>query len=120
MAYFTSRIAYFKDALVNRLFGTILLSRGFSYSILFAFALLLAGCLSPKLKQDEIQITVNADEQSVQYQLPAGSNVEEALNSAGINFAESDRVEPPLYTLLADGEQIQIVRSGAQRIPPRR
>jgi len=84
--------------------------RVFSFSIIFGFALLLAGCRSPNLQQEDMQITVNVDGQSIQHELPAGSNVEEALERAGIEKGESDRVEPPLYTLLADGEQIQIVR----------
>lgn len=59
---------------------------------------------------EEIQITVNVDGQSLQHQLPAGSNVEETLQNAGVELGESDRVEPPLYTLLSDGEEIQITR----------
>ncbi|MBT6323753.1 MAG: DUF348 domain-containing protein [Anaerolineae bacterium] len=110
MAYFVLRIAYFKNTLADRPLSRILPSRGFLYSTIFVFALLLAGCRSPNTLQEEIQITVNMDGESTEHKLPVGSNVEEALNSAGINFAESDRVEPPLYTLLADGEQIQITR----------
>ena len=85
-------------------------SRGFLLFIVFGFALLLSGCLSPKLLQEEIQITVNVDKQSLQVSIPAGSNVEKSLEIADIEINETDRVEPPLYTLLANGESIQITR----------
>ena len=77
--------------------------------IIFGFALLLTGCLSPKLLQEEIQITVNTTGESIPLQLPAGSSAEEALKSANIAFSTSDQIEPPLYTLLADGDEINIV-----------
>ena len=80
------------------------------FFIVLAFALLLAGCLSPKLLRGEIQITVNADGESSPIQLPAGSNVEEALNLETIEFTESDRISPPLYTLLEEGDEIDILR----------
>ncbi len=77
---------------------------------IFVFALLLAGCGAPKVLQDEIQIGINADGQSYALQLPAGSNVEQALESASITVNESDRVEPPPYTLLSNGDRIQLTR----------
>ncbi len=78
--------------------------------IIFGFALLSTGCRSPQLSREEIQVSVNAEEKNIQIQLPAGSNVEEALKSAGIDYTESDQINPPLYTLLIDGDEIQIVR----------
>ena len=85
-------------------------SRKFLYTTIFAFALLLSGCLSPKLLPEEIQISINVDGQNILHELPAGSNVEEALKRASVEMGESDRIEPPLYTLLSDGEEIQIIR----------
>lgn len=85
-------------------------SRAFLLLSIFGFALLLAGCLSPKLMQGEIQITVNAAGESIPLQLPAGSSVEEALKNAEIEFSESDKIAPPLYTLLAEGDEVQIIR----------
>ena len=89
--------------------GIISLPRIFHLAIL-GFALLLTGCGAPKVLQDETLISLLADGQSQQVQLPAGSNVEEALQKAGITLSETDRVEPPLYTLLAEGDQVQVIR----------
>ena len=77
---------------------------------ILVFALLLAGCGAPKVLQDEIQVGINADGQSYTVQLPAGSNVEEALASATISAKESDRITPPLYTILSDGDLVEIIR----------
>ena len=82
----------------------------FPLIIILGFALLLSGCRSPQISQEEIQIAVNADGQNLQVNIPAGSDVEEALIISGIEIEEADRVNPPLYTLLADGEEIQITR----------
>ncbi len=77
---------------------------------ILAFVLLLTGCGSPRILQDEIQIGINADGQSHIVEIPAGSNVEEALEIAEIPVNESDRVEPPLYTLLGEDDQVEITR----------
>ncbi len=77
--------------------------------IIFGLALLSTGCRSPQFSRGEIQVRVNTEAGSVQVQLPAGSNVEEALKNAGIEYAELDQIEPPLYTLLIDGDEIQII-----------
>jgi resuscitation-promoting factor RpfB len=82
----------------------------FPLIIILGFALLLSGCRSPQISQEEIQITVNVDDQNLPLSIPAGSDVEEALNISEIEITESDRITPPLYTLLAEGEEIEITR----------
>ncbi|MBT3337524.1 MAG: DUF348 domain-containing protein [Anaerolineae bacterium] len=89
---------------------TLSAPRIFSFGWITVFALLLAGCGSPKILQGEIQIGINADGQSIALEIPAGSSVEEALQSAEIALNESDRVEPPPYTILGEGDHIQIIR----------
>ncbi|MCP4141465.1 MAG: hypothetical protein GY755_14475 [Chloroflexi bacterium] len=82
----------------------------FPLIIIFGIALLLSGCRSPQISQEEIQITVNVDGENRPASVPAGSDVEEALKIAEIGTAESDRITPPLYTLLSEGEEIEITR----------
>lgn len=77
---------------------------------MLAAALLLAGCLAPKGTREEIIVSVNADGQSLPIEIPAGTNVEDALNQAEITLGEFDRVEPPPYTLIDEGDEIKITR----------
>ena len=78
--------------------------------IIFGFTLLSTGCLSPQLSREEIQVSVNINEERVQIQLPAGSTVDDALTEAEITYTESDQIDPPPYTLLVDGDEIFIVQ----------
>lgn len=70
---------------------------------------LLAGCRSPQFG-GVMQIYISADGAVTQYEVPAGSTVTQTLQSAGVSLTSLDRVEPPLYTVLSDGDQIQITR----------
>ena len=72
--------------------------------------LISAGCLSPQIAQDDISITLHADGESQQINIPAGSNVEETLILAKITLAETDRVDPPTYSILSDTDEIHITR----------
>jgi len=55
-------------------------------------------------------ISVTADGNSRTLTLPAGSTVSQALQSAGITIGNLDRADPPLYTVLSDGNSIEITR----------
>lgn len=73
---------------------------------------LLAGCLSPQVSQSaaSINITIVVDGQRLTVAIPAASTVQDAINNANLVLGALDRVEPPPYTLLADGDLIRIVR----------
>ena len=60
---------------------------------IFAFALLLAGCGAPQVVQEEIQVGINIDGQSYSVHVPAGSNVEQAIENASITINEGDKVD---------------------------
>jgi hypothetical protein len=60
--------------------------------------------------QGLITVNITADSKDYQVNITAGSTVQEAINSAQITLGELDRVEPPLYTVLSDGSQVQVVR----------
>lgn len=77
---------------------------------LVLLALLLAGCVSPQTTggEIEVQITVDGEQQSVS--LPVGSTVQNAIQRAGIELGEIDRLEPPAYTVLIDGAELAVIR----------
>ena len=77
---------------------------------LTAFAL--SGCLLPSIPQNAANITVSisADGTTTQVQVPAGSAGEAALKKAGLTPGPLDKIEPPLYTILSDGDLVKIIR----------
>jgi hypothetical protein len=85
---------------------------GFFVNLLLVvnLSILTSGCGSPKITQKDISINVLADGASRKTDLPAGTTVQKALDSLGINLGSLDKVEPPTYTVLNDGSQINVVR----------
>ncbi|HLF74287.1 MAG TPA: G5 domain-containing protein [Anaerolineales bacterium] len=79
------------------------------FAVLLAFSLL-AGCRSPQVTGEDITITLHADGGARTVSVPAGSTVSQALGSAGVTLGELDRVEPPLYTVLGNGDSIALTR----------
>ena len=76
---------------------------------LFAIAWLTASCRSPQIGS-EIKISISADGNTSEVNVAAGSTVSQAMQSAGIITVKLDRIEPPLYTTLSDGDKITITR----------
>jgi uncharacterized protein YabE (DUF348 family) len=72
--------------------------------------LFLAACNPPQVKQGQITVTVNTVEGSSTVKVAAGSPVQDAINAAKITLGELDRSEPPLYTILADGSKVQVIK----------
>jgi hypothetical protein len=83
-------------------------SRTFLIVLLAVF--LLISCRSPQVTGADIHISIAADGQTRSFVVPAGSTVTQALQSAGITVGDSDRVEPPPYTVLGDGNSITLTR----------
>jgi hypothetical protein len=83
------------------------MSKKFTISFLFIF--LLSSC-APQVQQSVIDVNVTFDGTSHDISLPAGSTVQQAITSLGINLAQTDRVVPPAYTLLAEGMSITVTR----------
>jgi Tol biopolymer transport system component len=71
---------------------------------------LLAGCRSPQVTSADITVHITADGTTRSLTIPAGSTVTQALQSAGITVGNADRVEPPPYTVLGDGNSITLIR----------
>jgi hypothetical protein len=68
------------------------------------------GCTAPQVTQGLITINITADEKDLQEKMVSGSTVQEALKTAQITLGELDRVEPPLYTILSEGDRVRIIR----------
>ena len=73
-------------------------------------AILLAGCAAPQVTEGLISVEIIADGENSTIQIPAGSTVDNALRAGGIILGSLDRTIPPLYTVLGEGSQIQVVR----------
>jgi hypothetical protein len=76
----------------------------------FLAATLLVSCRSPQVTSGDITISITADGGTRSVTVPAGSTVIQTLQSAGIIIGSSDRVEPPAYTVLGNGNSIKLVR----------
>ncbi len=78
-------------------------------TISFLLFLLLSSCV-PQVQQADINVTVTADGNNRNATLPSGSTVQQALVSIGISLSQTDRVAPPVYTLLTEGMTITVTR----------
>ena len=73
------------------------------------FAALLSGCRLPQLGGN-VSVTIQVDGTANQAEVPAGSAVSEALAAAGVIVGNLDEVDPPLYTVVGNGDVITIKR----------
>ncbi|MEP7134709.1 MAG: G5 domain-containing protein [Chloroflexota bacterium] len=76
---------------------------------LLAFTLL-TSCRSPQVASPDITINITADGATKKITVPAGSTVTLAFQTAGITVGNLDQVEPPLYTVLNNGDAITLIR----------
>jgi hypothetical protein len=81
-----------------------------SLFIVFLTATLLVSCRSPQVTGADITIQITADGESHTITVPAGSTVTQALQSAGITVGNQDRLDPPAYTVLGDGNAVLLTR----------
>jgi len=78
--------------------------------LILAVSLLLAGCRSPQLGQELIQVQVIADGSTRQVEIQAGSTAGQALEAAGLQTSNLDKSAPPSYTVLSNGDEIRLTR----------
>ncbi|MGZ9166129.1 MAG: G5 domain-containing protein [Anaerolineales bacterium] len=78
-------------------------------TVLIAVALLTA-CASPQVTGKDITISIAADGSSRNITVPSGTTVTQALQAAGVTLGDLDKVEPALYSVLADGNSISLTR----------
>lgn len=79
-------------------------------STFFALFLFASACGSPSVQPGQIQVNVTFDGQSQRVSIPAGSTVRDALTLAGAQIELLDRSEPPLYSILSDGTEVDLFR----------
>ncbi|MGD2157053.1 MAG: G5 domain-containing protein [Anaerolineales bacterium] len=72
--------------------------------------ILLSACSASQVTQTLIEIQLIADGTSNELVIPPGSNVEDALEIAGLSLNPLDKVDPPSYSLLKDEDVIEVVR----------
>ncbi len=77
---------------------------------LVLLALLLAGCVSPRTTGGEIEVEIAVDDEQLTVSLPVGSTVQNAVQQAGIELGEIDQLDPPAYTVLIDGAEVNVIR----------
>ena len=81
------------------------------FLILFGIgAAIVAGCTAPQVTEGLITVSITADGEKLTVGIPAGSTVDSALRAGGIILGSLDKTDPPLYTVLDDGSQINVVR----------
>ena len=81
----------------------------------FLLALLVAvstltACRSPQVTGEDIAIRITADGETTDVTLPAGSTVSQAYQAASITVGNLDKSEPPLYTVLKNGDSVTLTR----------
>jgi resuscitation-promoting factor RpfB len=72
--------------------------------------LLLAACASPQVHAPDVTVSLIADSQRRDLRIAPGTTVANVLAQAGITLGALDRVTPPLYSLLADGTTVRVIR----------
>ncbi len=77
--------------------------------ILFAVAQL-AACNPAATATPQISVSITADGATNDVQIAEGSNVAAALDAAGIELGPLDRTEPDLYSALAEGDSVLVIR----------
>jgi len=77
---------------------------------------LLSACGSIQPGSSEITITLNFDGGSEEISAPAGSTAREVLERAGIEVDSLDKSDPPLYSVLQDGDSLNFIRVEEQYV----
>lgn len=75
-----------------------------------AISILLAGCFAPQIAGEQINVQVIADGETRQVQVQSGSTAGQALEAAGLHVGNLDRSDPPIYTVVGNGDQIHLTR----------
>lgn len=72
--------------------------------------ILLAGCKLSQAGRTQINVSLTADGQTRQLEVPTGSTVMQALQETGITPGDLDKSDPPFYTVLNNGDSIKLTR----------
>ncbi|MBN1438931.1 MAG: G5 domain-containing protein [Anaerolineales bacterium] len=78
-----------------------------------AVCLLAAGfssCAAPQAKAPDVAVILIVDNERRDLQIAPGTTVANVLAQAGVLLGPLDRVIPPLYSLIADGSTVRVIR----------
>jgi resuscitation-promoting factor RpfB len=70
----------------------------------------LAACAAPQVRAPDITVSVQADRSQQELTVAPGTTVANVLAQAGIELGDLDRVTPPLYSLVAAGTTVRVIR----------
>ena len=82
---------------------------GIRISIL-ALLLFATACGRPQATAGSIRVDLQIDEKIQTVDVASGSSVQQVLDAAGIELGSLDRVDPPAYTIVADGTLVTVTR----------
>ena len=74
------------------------------------FAIVLAACGGSATVVGSADVTVVADGQTYAVSVPGGASAQQAVEAAGVEMGELDRLTPAGFTVVADGDVIQVTR----------
>lgn len=79
--------------------------------IVLLFGWILSACsLNPGTPIENYTVQIVVDGQTLSLQVPAGTTVQNAIEKAGVALEALDRLEPPGYTVLKNGESVRVIR----------
>jgi len=79
-------------------------------NLFIVLALALLAACSPAAPAAQISVSIAADGVTQDVQIAAGSNVAAALDATSLELGPLDRTEPDLYSTLADGDSVRVIR----------
>jgi resuscitation-promoting factor RpfB len=79
-------------------------------ALMLVMAISLASCTPTQADPGLILATIRADGTETSIELTAGSTVQDVLVVAGLNLGTLDYTEPPLYSMIASGTTVTIIR----------
>lgn len=87
------------------------MKRCFSALVLtLSMMLAVSACGGPTATAGTIEVTIHVDGHNQSRAVAGGSTVQQALQTAGVDSGELDRVDPPGYTVVTDGTRITVTR----------
>lgn len=78
--------------------------------VVITSALSLTACQLSQANRAQINVTIAADGKTRQLSVASGSTVTQALQAAGLAPGELDKADPPLYTVLSNGDTVKLTR----------
>jgi hypothetical protein len=93
------------------MFGTGIDKTSFTVGLFFCMTgMILSACSLLPTASSKVDVSITADGKQQSYSVTAGSTVQQALNQAGIQLGNLDRVDPASLTVVTAGTSIRVIR----------